>query len=124
MTLQGALGCAKIQRTITLEFPHLMRLIENAQFDTVYHEHFSYLSLCTVERIFKAAGLRIFDVEELQPMAAACVSMVVMSVTCGGRRLPSRLCSRPKRDEACSPSQCTGNSKPRPTVSKMTFSFS
>lgn len=51
--------------TLTLEFPHLLRLIEHAQFDTVYHEHFSYLSLHTVSRIFEAAGLRIFDVEEL-----------------------------------------------------------
>jgi len=51
--------------TITLEFPHLMRLIEDVQFDTVYHEHYSYLSLFTVDRIFEAAGLRIFDVEEL-----------------------------------------------------------
>ncbi len=50
---------------ITLEFPHLMRLIENNQFDTVYHEHFSYLSLYTVERIFKANGLRVWHVEEL-----------------------------------------------------------
>ena len=51
--------------TITLEFPHLMRLIENTQFDTVYHEHFSYLSLFTVSRIFKKAGLRLWKVEEL-----------------------------------------------------------
>jgi hypothetical protein len=51
--------------TITLEFPHLMRLIEHTQFDTVYHEHFSYLSLYTVSRIFEQAGLRVFDVEEL-----------------------------------------------------------
>lgn len=51
--------------TITLEFPHLMRLIEHSQFDTVYHEHFSYLSLYTVNRIFQQAGLRVFDVEEL-----------------------------------------------------------
>lgn len=51
--------------TITLEFPHLMRLIENNQFDTVYHEHFSYLSLNAVNRIFAKAKLRIFDVEEL-----------------------------------------------------------
>ena len=51
--------------TITLEFPHLMRLIEHAQFDTVYHEHFSYLSLQTVSRIFAAAGLRAWNVEEL-----------------------------------------------------------
>ncbi|MBS0354804.1 MAG: methyltransferase domain-containing protein [Proteobacteria bacterium] len=51
--------------TITLEFPHLMRLIEHVQFDTVYHEHFSYLSLYTTQRILQAAGLRIYDVEEL-----------------------------------------------------------
>ena len=51
--------------TITLEFPHLMRLIEHTQFDTVYHEHYSYLSLYTVNRIFGAAGLRVFDVKEL-----------------------------------------------------------
>jgi SAM-dependent methyltransferase len=51
--------------TITLEFPHLMRLLEHTQFDTVYHEHFSYLSLHTVSRIFKASGLRVWDVEQL-----------------------------------------------------------
>lgn len=51
--------------TITLEFPHLMRLIDDTQFDTVYHEHFSYLSLYTVTRIFQSVGLRVWDVEEL-----------------------------------------------------------
>lgn len=51
--------------TITLEFPHLMRLIEHTQFDTVYHEHFSYLSLHTVSRIFAGAGLRVWDVEQI-----------------------------------------------------------
>ncbi len=51
--------------TITLEFPHLMRLIEHTQFDTVYHEHFSYLSLHAVSRIFVRAGLRVCNVEEL-----------------------------------------------------------
>ncbi len=55
----------KPQGVITLEFPHLMQLVTLRQFDTVYHEHFSYLSLLTVDRIFAAAGLRIFDVEEL-----------------------------------------------------------
>nr|VFJ77878.1 MAG: Methyltransferase domain-containing protein [Candidatus Kentron sp. FW] len=50
---------------VTLEFPHLMRLVQFCQFDTVYHEHFSYLSLHTVSRIFATVGLRIFDVEEL-----------------------------------------------------------
>lgn len=51
--------------TITLEFPHLQQLIGQSQFDTVYHEHFSYLSLLTVHRIFERAGLRVFDVERL-----------------------------------------------------------
>lgn len=51
--------------TITLEFPHLKCLIEQTQFDTVYHEHFSYLSLHTARRIFESAGLRIWNVEQL-----------------------------------------------------------
>ncbi len=51
--------------TITLEFPHLMRLIQHTQFDTVYHEHFSYLSLTSATSIFSKAGLRIYDVQEL-----------------------------------------------------------
>jgi len=50
---------------ITMEFPHLQRLMAENQFDTIYHEHFSYLSLGTVERIFAHHGLRLFDVEEL-----------------------------------------------------------
>jgi SAM-dependent methyltransferase len=50
---------------ITLEFPHLLRLIASAQFDTIYHEHFSYFSFTTVERVFTAHGLRLFDVEEI-----------------------------------------------------------
>jgi hypothetical protein len=62
---RGLKAALKPGGTITLEFPHLMRLIEQAQFDTVYHEHFSYLSLQTVNRIFTAAGLRVWNVEEL-----------------------------------------------------------
>lgn len=62
---RGLKAALKPGGTITLEFPHLMRLIEHTQFDTVYHEHFSYLSLYTVGLIFKAAGLRIWDVEQL-----------------------------------------------------------
>lgn len=62
---RGLKAALKPDGTITLEFPHLLQLLEHNQFDTVYHEHFSYLSLYTVERIFKAAGLRIWDVEEL-----------------------------------------------------------
>jgi hypothetical protein len=61
----GLKAALKPSGTITLEFPHLMRLIEHTQFDTVYHEHFSYLSLFTVSRIFEKAGLRVWKVEEL-----------------------------------------------------------
>ena len=55
----------KPQGVITLEFPHIMRLVEYNQFDTIYHEHYSYLSLTAVISIFESVGLRIFDVEEL-----------------------------------------------------------
>ncbi len=50
---------------ITLEFPHLERLIEGNQFDTIYHEHFSYFSLVTIDRLARKHGLKVFDVEEL-----------------------------------------------------------
>src|SRR5690606_30211894 len=50
---------------VTLEFPHLLRLIENNQFDTIYHEHYSYLSILALQPVFAHAGLRLFDVEQL-----------------------------------------------------------
>ena len=50
---------------ITMEFPHLMQLVDNNQFDTIYHEHFSYISLFTIKQIFEAQGLQLFDVDEL-----------------------------------------------------------
>jgi SAM-dependent methyltransferase len=50
---------------ITMEFPHLMRLMDENQWDTIYHEHFSYFSFLTASRVFEAHGLRLFDVEEL-----------------------------------------------------------
>jgi SAM-dependent methyltransferase len=55
----------KEEGVITLEFPHVMRLIEENQFDTIYHEHFSYFSLLTIERIFAEHRMVLFDVEEL-----------------------------------------------------------
>jgi SAM-dependent methyltransferase len=62
---RGLKAALKPGGTITLEFPHVMRLIESTQFDTVYHEHFSYLSLFSVARIFEVVDLRLCDVEEL-----------------------------------------------------------
>jgi 2-polyprenyl-3-methyl-5-hydroxy-6-metoxy-1,4-benzoquinol methylase len=55
----------KADGEITMEFPHLLQLIANNQFDTIYHEHFSYLSFLTVSKIFAAHGLKMFDVQEL-----------------------------------------------------------
>jgi hypothetical protein len=55
----------KPEGVLTLEFPHLLRLIERNEFDTIYHEHFSYFSMLTTARILEAHGLRVFDVEEL-----------------------------------------------------------
>lgn len=62
---KGLKAALKSSGTITLEFPHLMRLLDQGQFDTIYHEHFSYLSLYTVSRIFTVAGLRVWHVEEV-----------------------------------------------------------
>jgi SAM-dependent methyltransferase len=63
--VQGMKILLKPHGIITLEFPHLMRLIEENQFDTIYHEHFSYFSFLTVEKILAEFGLTVFDVEEL-----------------------------------------------------------
>ncbi len=61
----GMKSALKPDGIVTMEFPHLLQLMRCNQFDTIYHEHFSYLSLTSVERIFNSFGLKIFDVEEL-----------------------------------------------------------
>ncbi len=63
--VKGLKKTLKPTGTITMEFQHLLNLIEQSQFDTIYHEHFSYLSLFTTMQIFKTHGLNIFDVDEL-----------------------------------------------------------
>lgn len=63
--ISGFVVLLKPQGVLTVEFPHLLNLIEQVQFDTIYHEHYSYLSLLAAEKIFAAHGLRVFDVEEL-----------------------------------------------------------
>jgi len=64
--LGGARTILKPGGVITMEFPHLMRLVDEVQFDTIYHEHFSYFSFTTVDEIFHSHGLTIFDVEEIR----------------------------------------------------------
>ena len=61
----GFAALLALEGTVTVEFPHLLQLVQHAQFDTLYHEHFSYLSLHTVQRIFAAQGLVVWDVEVL-----------------------------------------------------------
>jgi len=61
----GLRALVKDDGTVTLEFPHLLRLIERRQYDTIYHEHYSYLSLLTSSRALETAGLRVVDVDEL-----------------------------------------------------------
>ncbi len=63
--VRGLKVLLKPKGVITMEFPHLMRLMGETQFDTIYHEHFSYFSFYTVQKIFAKHGLKVFDVEEL-----------------------------------------------------------
>ncbi len=63
--VKGMKTALKDTGVVTMEFPHLMKLVEECQFDTIYHEHFSYLSFTVVKRIFEHQGLEMFDVEEL-----------------------------------------------------------
>jgi SAM-dependent methyltransferase len=63
--VKGIKTLLKLEGTVSIEFPHLMRLMEQNQYDTIYHEHFCYFSWITVEKVFAAHGMRLFDVEEL-----------------------------------------------------------
>jgi 2-polyprenyl-3-methyl-5-hydroxy-6-metoxy-1,4-benzoquinol methylase len=63
--VKGVKIALKDTGVVTFEFPHLMRLVEECQFDTIYHEHFSYLSFTVVKRIFEKQGLEMFDVQEI-----------------------------------------------------------
>jgi SAM-dependent methyltransferase len=62
--VKGLKTALKPHGTVTMEFPHLLNLIKENQFDTIYHEHFSYLSFCTVQKIFINQGLKLYDVEK------------------------------------------------------------
>ncbi len=83
---------------VSLEFPHMLKLIEQTQFDTIYHEHFSYLSLYTTEKIFAAHGLKVFDVTELPTHGG---SLRVMASLAGSRRYElGEGVAKLRRDEA------------------------
>jgi SAM-dependent methyltransferase len=63
--VRGLAILLKDDGVVTMEFPHLLQLMQHTQFDTIYHEHFSYLSILAVEHVFQAQGLRLFDIEQL-----------------------------------------------------------
>ena len=81
---------------LTMEFPHLLRLLEQTQFDTIYHEHFSYLSLLSVQRIFAHHGLQIFDVEELTTHGG---SLRIYAQHTGGKHAPGAAVEKVLNDE-------------------------
>lgn len=83
----------------TFEFPQLLELVRHNQFDTIYHEHFSYLSLTAVSRIFDANGLQIFDVEEL-PTHGGSLRVFAERKDAGGREISPGVASRLAAEEA------------------------
>jgi len=88
----------KPRGVITIEFPHLMRLMEENQFDTIYHEHFSYFSFITAERIFAAHGLTLFDVEEL-PTHGGSLRIYARHVEDEGKPVGARVLELRAREE-------------------------
>jgi hypothetical protein len=84
---------------ITMEFPHLLRLIEECQFDTIYHEHFSYLSFTTVKKIFEAHALDLFDVEE-QPTHGGSLRIFAKHKKDLGRKISPRVAEMLEKEKA------------------------
>jgi hypothetical protein len=86
------------QGVITIEFPHLMRLMSENQFDTIYHEHFSYFSFITAEKIFAAHGLVLFDVDEL-PTHGGSLRIYACHVDDKSKSVSDRVLNLRKREE-------------------------
>jgi C-methyltransferase C-terminal domain/Putative zinc binding domain/Methyltransferase domain len=89
----------KPQGVSTFEFPHLMNLVKDAQFDTIYHEHFSYLSLTSVRTIFKVNGLDVFDVEEI-PTHGGSLRVYAQKLSTGKQAVSPRVAELLAREEA------------------------
>lgn len=89
----------KPRGVITMEFPHLLRLISENQFDTIYHEHFSYFSFFTVEKIFAAHGMRIFDVDDI-PTHGGSLRIYACHAEDGSKPVTARVEDLRSREEA------------------------
>ncbi|MEO7047058.1 MAG: class I SAM-dependent methyltransferase, partial [Ferruginibacter sp.] len=83
---------------ITMEFPHLMQLVDNNQFDTIYHEHFSYLSFHTVQKIFESQGLQLFDVDEI-PTHGGSIRIYAKHIEDGSKTISANVASLLKKEE-------------------------
>jgi SAM-dependent methyltransferase len=97
--VEGMRILLKPQGVVTIEFPHLMRLMEENQFDTIYHEHFSYFSFITAEKIFAAHGLTLFDVEEL-PTHGGSLRIYARHTTDNSKPVSSRVVELKTREES------------------------
>lgn len=97
--VRGMKMILKPKGVITMEFPHLMKLIEGNQFDTIYHEHFSYFSFIVVEKIFKSQGLSIFDVDEL-PTHGGSLRIYVCHSEDISKSVEQKVADLKKREEA------------------------
>jgi 2-polyprenyl-3-methyl-5-hydroxy-6-metoxy-1,4-benzoquinol methylase len=102
--IAGMAALLKSSGIITMEFPHLLRLMEENQFDTIYHEHFSYLSLLVTERAFARHGLTIFDVEEL-PTHGGSLRIFARHAHCSAPPITARLNELRGRELACGVNQ-------------------
>ena len=89
----GIAPLLKPEGTATIEFPHLLKLIEHVEFDTIYHEHYSYLSLYAIEQVFARHGLRIYDAEEL-PTHGGSLRIFAAHAAPGGLEDSARVCAR------------------------------
>jgi hypothetical protein len=98
--LEGIRIILKPRGVITMEFPHLMRLVDEVQFDTIYHEHFSYFSFTAVEEIFCSHSLPIFDVEEI-PTHGGSLRIYARHADDSSRPITKRASDLLKREEQC-----------------------
>ncbi|MGH8177911.1 MAG: methyltransferase domain-containing protein [Steroidobacter sp.] len=95
----GLRNLLKDDGVVTVEFPHLVRLIEDNLFDTIYHEHFSYFSFFTAERVFASQGLRVFDVEEVDTHGGS-LRMYAARAQCDKHIATHRVASMRERERA------------------------
>lgn len=107
--LAGFANLLKPSGVATFEFPHLLRLIKENQFDTIYHEHFSYLSLTALEKIFRHNGLATFDVEEL-PTHGGSLRLFTQRAASGSHAVTDRVAQLLARESAAGLSSPAGYS--------------